>query len=379
MDPIVIIGAGLAGYSVIRELRKLDATAPVTLITSDAGDFYAKPALSNALAQGKTAAQLVTTPAAAMAAQLNITLLNHTVVHGIDTAARTLTTARGTLHYARLVLALGADPIRLNLGGDAADAVMSVNDLSDYTAFRERLEQAKHVAILGAGLIGCEFANDLASVGYRVTVIAPSSQPLPNLLPEAAAQAVSQGLEKAGVYWMFGRRAEAVSRRPRGGVELTLDDGGTLEADLVLSAVGLRPRTELARAAGIAVNRGIMVNARLETSATDVYAIGDCAEIDGQVLPYVQPIMQAAKSLAKTLAGEATAVRFPPMPVVVKTPACPVAAQPVPREMDGTWRYEQTTDGLRMVCTAPDSRLIGFALTGKCTAERATLAKQLAG
>ncbi len=379
MDPIVIIGAGLAGYTVIRELRKLDAATPITLVTSDAGDFYAKPALSNALAQGKSAAQLVTTPAEAMAAQFNITLLNHATVLGIDTTARTVTTTRGTLPYARLVLALGADPIRLNLSGDAADAVMSVNDLADYAAFRERLEQARHVAILGAGLIGCEFANDLAATGYRVTVIAPSAHPLANLLPEVAGQAVTQGLAEAGVYWIFGRRAVAASQRPRGGVELSLDDGGTIEADLVLSAVGLRPRTELARAAGIAVNRGIVVDAHLQTSAPEIYAIGDCAEIEGQVLPYVQPIMHAAKSLAKTLAGEATAVAFPPMPVVVKTPACPVATQPVRPEMEGVWHCEQTTDGLRMVCAAPDSRLIGFALTGKRTTERMALAKQLAG
>jgi rubredoxin-NAD+ reductase len=377
--PIVVIGAGLAGYTVIRELRKLDTSVPITLITSDAGDFYAKPALSNALAQGKSAAQLVTTCAEAMAAQLGITLLNHTQVHGINTATHTIATTRGELRYAKLVLALGADPIRLPLEGDAAEAVMSVNDLSDYAAFRDRLEHARHVAILGAGLIGCEFANDLASAGYRVTVIAPSSRPLANLLPEAAGRAVSQGLEKAGVYWIFGRRAAAVSQRARGGVELTLDDGNTLEADLVLSAVGLRPRTALARAAGIAVNRGITVNARLESSAPDVYAIGDCAEIDGQVLPYVQPIMQAAKSLAKTLAGEDTAVTFLPMPVIVKTPACPVATQPVPQETTGAWQCAQTADGLRMVCMGPDSRLIGFALTGKCTAERAALTKQLTG
>jgi rubredoxin-NAD+ reductase len=379
MDPIVVIGSGLAGYTVIRELRKLDASVPVTLVTSDAGDFYAKPALSNALAQGKSAAQLVTTPAEVMATQLGIHLLNHAAVQGINTATRTIGTTRGELRYAKLVLALGADPIRLDLGGDAAEAVMAVNDLSDYAAFRERLEQARHVAILGAGLIGCEFANDLAAAGYRVTVIAPSAQPLANLLPEAAGQAVSQGLAEVGVYWVFGHRAQAVSHRPRGGLEVTLDDGSTIEADLVLSAVGLRPRTELARMAGIAVNRGIVVDAHLQTSTPEVYAIGDCAEIEGQVLPYVQPIMHAAKSLAKTLAGEATAVAFPPMPVVVKTPACPVATQPVPPEMEGIWHCEQTTDGLRMVCAAPDSRLIGFALTGKRTAERTALARQLAG
>lgn len=379
MDPIIVIGAGLAGYTVIREVRKLDATVPITLITADAGDFYAKPSLSNALAQGKTAAQLVTTPAEAMASQLGITLLSHTQVTAVYPAERIVLTSRGEIGYGKLVLALGADPIRLELAGDAANEVMSVNDLVDYAAFRERLEHARHVAVLGAGLIGCEFANDLASAGYRVTVVAPSAQPLPALLPEAAGQALTGRLAQEGVYWIFGRRAEAVAHRARGGLELTLDDDSTVEADLVLAAVGLRPRTQLAADAGIMVDRGIAVNANLATSSPDVYAIGDCAEIEGQVLPYVQPIMHAAKALAKTLTGEAAMISFPPMPVVVKTPSCPVAALPAPRGAAGVWSMEQADDGLRMVFSTGDRPVAGFALTGRCTAERMALTKQLGG
>ena len=382
MNPIapqfVVIGSGLAGYTVIRELRKLDAATPVTLISADAGDFYAKPSLSNALAQGKSAAQLITTPAEAIATQLGVTLMSHTRVNEIRAQTQTVVTTRGEVRYSRLVLALGADPVRLPLQGDAVGAVLSVNDLGDYAVFREQLGRAQHVAILGAGLIGCEFANDLATAGHRVTVVDPSDRPLARLLPAPAGQAVQQALQKAGVYWVFGRRAQAVSHRARSGVELTLDDGSSIEADLVLSAVGLRPRTALAQAAGLVVGRGIVVDRRLETSMSGIYAIGDCAEIDGQVLPYVQPIMHAAKALAKTLSGDATVVSFPPMPVVVKTPACPVATQPAPPEAVGNWLTEEGEDGLRMVFSTADHAVAGFALTGGRTAERANLVKQLA-
>jgi rubredoxin-NAD+ reductase len=378
MDPIVIIGAGLAGYTVIREVRKLDATVPITLITADAGDVYAKPSLSNALAQGKTAIQLVTTPAEVIAAQLGVTLVNHARVSEIRTATRTVVTTRGGFRYGKLVLALGADPVRLPLQGDAASAVMSVNDLGDYVAFREQLAHAQHVAILGAGLIGCEFANDLAAAGHRVTVIDPSDRPLASLCPAPAGQAVQQSLERSGVYWAFGRRAQAVSHRAHRGVELTLDDGSRIEADLLLSAVGLRPRTALAQTAGLAVNRGIVVDQRLESSVAGVYALGDCAEIEGRVLPFVQPIMHAARALAKTLAGDATAVSFPPMPVIVKTPACPVAIQPAPQDCVGDWHVTAAEDGLRMVFATQDRPVAGFVLTGGRAAERAALTKQLA-
>ncbi|HSM97923.1 MAG TPA: FAD-dependent oxidoreductase, partial [Gallionella sp.] len=178
MKPVVVLGSGLAGYTLVRELRKLDRGVAITLISQDSGDYYSKPMLSNALAQRKTAGSLVITAAAEMAGQLDITLLHHTEVLGIDRGHKELQTSAGVIGYDRLVLALGADPVRLPLRGDAADAVVSVNDLGDYAKFRGAIESpagaAKHIAIIGGGLIGCEFANDLAGTGYAVTVIDPT-------------------------------------------------------------------------------------------------------------------------------------------------------------------------------------------------------------
>jgi rubredoxin-NAD+ reductase len=194
MRPIVVLGSGLAGYTLVRELRKLDRDAEIILISRDSGDYYSKPMLSNAFAQGKDAAALVNTAAAEMAKQLDFTLRYYTEVLGIDREHKQLQTSAGMIEYGRLVLALGADPIRLPLQGDAADAVMSVNDLADYAKFREAIESATrgtkhiamHIAIMGGGLIGCEFANDLAAAGYAVTVIDPTAYPLSGLMPEQA-------------------------------------------------------------------------------------------------------------------------------------------------------------------------------------------------
>ena len=131
MRPIIIIGAGMAGYTAARELRKLDKTVPLTIVTSDDGGFYSKPMLSNAFAQNKLPAQLVTQSAVQLATQLDATILTATRVERIDIEGRKLVTDKGELDYDKLVFAVGAHAIRLPLEGNAADLVMSVNHVED--------------------------------------------------------------------------------------------------------------------------------------------------------------------------------------------------------------------------------------------------------
>lgn len=376
-EPIVIVGSGLAGYTVAREVRRLDAQRPLMLVTGDSGDFYSKPMLSNALAQGKDAAQLVNTPAATIAAQIGLSLRNGTKVLRIDRDAHRIETSNGVIGYSQLVLAIGADPIRLPLGGDAADRVCSVNDLRGYAAFRTALDGARRVAIIGAGLIGCEFANDLVGAGYQVVVIDPMAQPLASLLPSAAADAVRVALAGAGIQWRLGTAVQSVDAAASG-LRLALADGSVLEADVVLSAVGLRPRTHLAREAALAVERGIVVDEYGRTSDPDIAAIGDCAQYGSAVLPYVLPIMNAARSLARTLIGDPTPIAFPTMPVIVKTPACPVTVVPAPKAVPGEWIAAGEGRDLKLVFSDSAQRVRGFALTGSRITERAALVKLVA-
>ncbi|AOX99584.1 NAD(P)/FAD-dependent oxidoreductase [Jeongeupia sp. USM3] len=374
--PVVIVGAGLAGYNLAREWRKLDAETPLVIVARDAADFYSKPMLSNALASKKTAETLVMKPAAKMVDELNATVLAQTEVLAIDVAARSLRLGSGeTVAYRDLVLALGADPIRLPLAGDAADEPVSVNDLGDYARFAARLDGVAHVAILGAGLIGCEFANDLIARGIVPTVIDPAEAPLSRLLPPQAGTWLADRLGEAGVVFRCGVGASRVDR-DGAGYTLTLDGGERLHADLVLSAVGLRPRTGLAGAAGLAVARGIVVDRVLRTSAAHVYALGDCAEVAGLNLPFVMPIMQQTRALAATLAGTDTPVRYPAMPVLVKTPSCPTVVAP-PLRNDGEWLLESVEGGLIARYRLADETLAGFALLGAATRERQALLSQL--
>ncbi len=376
MHNIVILGTGLAGYTVAREFRKLDKETPLLLISADDGCFYSKPMLSNALTSGKSAASLAMQSAAQMATQLNAVVRPNARVTAINPAEKTLTLGDETIAYGKLVLAVGADPIKSTLTGDAAQQVFTVNDLNDYARFREAIEGKRRVVVIGGGLIGCEFANDLSNAGYAVDVIHPGAYPLTQLLPQQAGRALSEALAGIGVRWHFGKKALGVDHAGSG-YRLSLSDGTTLEADAVLSAIGLKPRTALAEQAGIAVKRGIVVNKLLETSAADVYALGDCAEVEGLVLPFVLPIMQAARALAKTLSGTPTSVSYPAMPVVIKTPACPVVISTSPLHVDYEWQTSSNEEGVRAVYYDTGKKLQGFALTGNATAEKTGLLQGL--
>lgn len=373
---ITIIGSGLAGYTVIREIRKLDKIIPITVITREPGYFYSKPMLSTALASKKEASQLVSTPSDGMASQLDITILAQTDVSAIQIDTQQIVTNKGNIPYSKLVLALGADQIRLPLQGSAAAEVLTVNDLEDYEKFRQQIEGKKRIAILGAGLIGCEFANDLVLSSYEVDVIDMAPQALGRLLPEEASLELASKLESAGVRWHFNTTIQSIDHQ-EGALKISLANGTTLNCDVVLSAIGLRPRLDLAKAAGIQTHTGIVVNRELETSVKNIYSLGDCAEVDGLVLPYVMPIMQAARALAPNLLGQKTVLTYPAMPVMVKTPSLPTIVSPPPKDANGTWNVERIDGGLVARFESGDGHLLGFALLGTATSQRAALTKEL--
>lgn len=374
--PLVIIGTGLAGYNLAREWRKLDAQTPLLLITADDGRSYSKPMLSTGFSKDKDADGLAMAEPGAMAEQLKARILTHTRVTGIDPGHKRIWIGEEQVEYRDLVLAWGAETIRVPVQGDALDAIFPINDLEDYARFRAAAAGKRRVLLLGAGLIGCEFANDLSAGGYRIDVVAPCEQVMPGLLHPAAAAAVQAGLEGLGVRFHLG---PVLNRLERAGesLEAHLSDGQVIPCDLVVSAVGLRPRIDLATEAGLEVNRGVVVNRELRTSHANIYALGDCAEVDGLNLLYVMPLMSCARALAQTLAGKPTAVSYGPMPVTVKTPVCPLVVSPPPRGSDGQWLVEGSGADLKVLCRDTAGRLLGYALTGAAVSEKLSLNKEL--
>ncbi|RMO04668.1 Rubredoxin reductase [Pseudomonas cichorii] len=374
--PVVIIGTGLAGYNLAREFRKLDGETPLLLITADDGRSYSKPMLSTGFGKNKQADELSMAQPGAMADQLKAQVRTHTRISGIDPGHKRLWIGEEAVHYRDLVLAWGAETIRVPVEGDAQDVIFPINDLEDYARFRAAAEGKKRVLILGAGLIGCEFANDLILGGYEVDLVAPCEQVMPTLLPPAAAAAVQAGLESIGARFHLGPILSRLQRNEQA-LEAHLSDGQVIACDLVVSAIGLRPRVDLAAAAGLLTGRGVVVDRYLQTSHANIHALGDCAEVDGLNLLYVMPLMSCARALAQTLAGTPTAVTYGPMPITVKTPVCPLVVSPPPRGTEGTWSVEGQDADIKALCHDTEGRLLGYALTGAAVSEKLALNKTL--
>ena len=332
--------------------------------------------LSTGFGKNKDAEGLSMAEPGAMAEQLKAEVRTHTRVSGIDPGHKRLWIGEEAVAYRDLILAWGAETVRVPVGGDAPEAIFPINDLQDYGHFRAAAAGKQRVLVLGAGLIGCEFANDLLLGGYAVDLVAPCEQVMPTLLHPAAASAVQAGLESLGARFHLGPMLNRLQRMASG-LEAHLSDGQVIPCDLVVSAIGLRPRIDLAAAAGLLVNRGVVVDRQLQTSHANIYALGDCAEVDGLNLLYVMPLMNCARALARTLTGAPTEVSYGAMPITVKTPVCPLVVSPPPRGLEGRWTVEGQGADIKALCRDAEGRLLGYALTGSAVMEKLALNKEL--
>lgn len=435
-QPVIIIGSGMAGYTLARELRKLTSTLPIVMVCQDSGDSYAKPTLSNAYAQNKLADNIANASAAKMAETLNLTLLNFHQVTDINATEQVIVVrslvnqaSQTTLAYRDLVLATGAHSRLLPNLAVNHQTIFAVNHLDEYKSFQQRLNTLKSqksapvkVAIIGAGLIGCEFANDLIgqntdnqTADITVAVFDKAARPLSQQLPSEAGIMLQGALTQSGVTFYLATDITRITTNvntnndtnDNATVTISFDrdnQSQTFEADIVLIAIGLVANTDLAALANIAiassqhinptithlpktVQQGIKVDAYLATSSEHIYAIGDCANVMGSYMPYVMPLMNQAKALAKTLADPnmaPTKVAYPAMPVAIKTPSLPLVVLPVSGQYSDDQLYWQTTptaDGMVMTAHPKDgsNSILGFVLAGKEAAkQRLTLTKQVA-
>lgn len=374
---IVVVGSGLAGFGVLRELRRQSPEAQLVLVTAEDGHFYSKPALSTALAKGKTAETLVTTTAQKMITNLKLDARIGREAEAIDRNGKALLTTGGPVSYDSLILATGAIPFRPHLDGEAAHRAISVNQLDHYERFRNELPDGARVLIMGAGLVGTEFANDLVTNGYTPVVVDMLPMPLAQLVPPPVGEKVRYALQDAGVEWHLGRKVEALDYRENArGYSATLDNGTLIEADIVLSAVGMRPNVALAQEAGLDIGLGIKVNEFGQTSDPDIYAIGDCAEYRHGLAAYVTPIMAAARGIAPTALGNATAIRFPPLSVQIKTTLFPINLLSPQRDLSGEWRTSEVdASGGKYVFVDQDNVVRGYILTQEKCEQRMEMDK----
>ncbi|NBU84368.1 MAG: FAD-dependent oxidoreductase [Sphingomonadaceae bacterium] len=376
---IVVVGSGLAGFGVLRELRKLSPEARLIMVTLEDGHFYSKPALSTALAKGKNAETLVTSSAEKMISQLKLDARIGREAEAIDRTSKALCTTGGPIPYDALVLATGALPVRPSLEGDAAHRAIAINQLDHYDRFRSELPDGGRVLIMGSGLVGTEFANDLVTNGYRPVVVDMLSLPLGQLVPPIVGEKVRDHLAAEGVEWHLARKIVAINyAQPGPGYVATLDNGTQIEADMVLSAVGLRPNVALAQEAGLEVGIGIKVNQYGQSSDPYIFAIGDCAEYEHGLSAYVTPIMAAARGVAPSALGAPCEIRFPPLSVQVKTTLFPINLLPPLRSAAGAWHVlEDDAAGGKYIFVDMDNFVRGYVLTQEKCEQRMEMDKMI--
>lgn len=299
--PVVIIGAGPAGLRCAETLGAAGRRSIV--IGAEPGLPYNRVALSQHLAGDIEEPELITHDSERLR-RLRIDYRGGTVVAAIDRAAQRLTLGDGeTLRYERLVLATGSSPFRLKLPGADLPGVLMYRTLAE---MRAMMRATGHAIVIGGGLLGIEAAVGLAYRGLKVTVLHAVDRLMERQLDAAAAGMLAARLRRQGIGVELSAATIAITGTDRA-TGVRLKDGREIAADLVVMAVGIRPETALARAAGLLVARGIVVDAQMVTSDPLIQAIGECAEFDGQCCGLVAPAAAQAEIAARHLLGEPAA------------------------------------------------------------------------
>ena len=276
---IVIVGAGHAGGTIAASLRQLGCEEPISIIGDEPYLPYQRPPLSKAWLKGDVAFAAVGLRPQAFYDQRNIALRRDARVAALDPAARTVALASGeTLPYRVLILATGARPRRMGIDGEDAAGVHALRSIDDADAIKARLQPGQRLVVIGGGYIGLEVAASACVRGMDVIVIERESRLMARVASPIVSAFVQGYHERHGVVFRLNEGVAGLvveDGRVRG---VRLADGRTEAADMVLVGIGAVPNVELAQAAGIACNNGIIVDLEARTSAPDVYAIGDCTE-----------------------------------------------------------------------------------------------------
>lgn len=368
---IVIVGAGRAGWQMAQALRELDARVPITMVSACAADVYDKPTLSVACARAIAPAELARESGDHAARRLRVRLLAHTHAVSVDARSRQLRTTRGSLRYRQLVLAHGAAPRPVDVL--PPDLCWRINDLATYQRLRGALgSQRRHVVIVGAGLVGSELANDLALEGHGVTLVDVQARPLAAQLPPLASQRLLESWQGLPLRFVGGVQIASVERC-EGMVCVTTTCGQSFEADQVIAATGLQPTGRLAQSAALATDAG-GVNVDTETlrsSDPHIFALGDCASVEGRAQRYIEPIARQAQAIASAILGDG-AVRFAPraVPLRVKTGSMPFTLHGAPAG-DGVWYIDHDdASELRMTQRRGDEPLARLEATRRAVGVR---------
>jgi rubredoxin---NAD+ reductase len=378
---VLVIGAGHAGFQLVKMLRAKKFEGSIAIVSSDNGDYYSKPALSTAFTKKQSPDGLVIQTAEKISQQFNCEMISDTEVTSIDREQKLVHVKHlqqpTSIQYNKLVIATGAIPKQIESIDIDNDIVFAINHLDHYRALVQHLKPGAHVAIVGAGLVGSEYANDCIQAGYKVSLIGRKTRVMTSLLPANVGEAVTAHLKDLGVEMYLSNTLQQIDKHVDG-ASLQLAGGQTIEADVVISAIGLSPNDQIARTAGLKCEKGIVVNQFMQTSDQNIYALGDVAEAGGLNLQYIMPINIGAKVIASHMMGAPLPLSYPVMPITVKTTKLPtVVAPPMLTDPDRvTWQIEG--EGENQIATAYENeQVIGFAVSGQYMKQRFPLLKQI--
>lgn len=373
---IVIIGAGFAARQLVKNIRKFNADIPITLIASDSIDEYNKPDLSHVISQVQSADDLTKQTAQDFAQQYQLAIHPYTQITYINTDEKRIQSMQGEQwYYDKLILATGAKTYCPPISGH--ELMLTLNSQQEYRAYETQIHHAKRVLILGAGLIGTELAMDFSRAGKEVILADISGQLLSSLIPSDLSGRLQSSLTEIGVRLMLKSPLQSLTQTDNG-ILATFNQHHQLTVDCVIAATGLTPNIELAHLAGLHTDRGIIVNEYLQSSDKDIYALGDCAQINGNLLPFLQPIQLSAMHLAKSLVGENNApLNLPPMIIRVKTPLMPLHLAGETARNDLTWNISTTQSGIIAKGFDENDVLRAFVVTEKQVKEAFALLRAL--
>jgi nitrite reductase (NADH) large subunit len=302
-EPLVVVGNGMAAARLVDELAKAAlGRYAIAVIGDEPRLAYNRVLLSSVLA-GETASHDIELRPAAWWRDRGVTLKYGSTATGIDVGRRELRIANEeSIAFSRMVLATGSTPLRLNVAGAGLAGVHTFRDSRDVDLLLTLAARKKRVVVVGGGLLGLEAAYGLAKAGASVTLLHLMDRLMERQLDAPAAQLLKSLVERKGIRILLDANTARLHGETRvEGVELT--DGRRIDADAVIFAAGIRPNVALAKDAGIAVNRGIVVDDHLRTGEADIFALGECAEHRGICYGLVEPAYEQARVLARHLAG----------------------------------------------------------------------------